>query len=323
MIAAQAAAPATTIHANLKQLSNSSTVVLHKCPRRFELDKLLPRADTGDYHTAFGHLVGTGIQERLVTGDRTKAAFKMFTSWQEELEPEDQRATKDKKTFWHGLIALDKFEQLCNQQFSNFEIAYLNDAGAAKRPAIELGFSIDCGEGFFYRGFIDAVMICRRTGNIVVIECKTTKFSQVHEAQYKHSGQALGYSLIIDAIIARLELQAKSSYQVYYPVYKSSAVAWDCIPFTKTSKKRATWIKDILLDIQYIKERAADEYFPMRGESCYDFFRPCPHFDVCEFGNSTLIGSGGSPERVEETSKYDFHFSLAEIIDAQLAAHGE
>ena len=304
------------IHPNLKQLSNSSSVTLHRCERRYELDKLMPQVQDPDHHLRFGSVVGIGVQELLTTLSLDKALWSVFLAWDAALEADEGSSEwKDKKTFWHALAAIEKFNVPMQGCFANFRLATL-----AGRPATEIGFSIDCGDGFFYRGFIDAVMIDTSSNEIVVIECKTTKFSKVHEAQYKNSGQALGYALLIDAIIKSEGLSYGSSYKVYYPVYKTGALEWEVFPFTKTSTKRALWIKDILLDINHIIERATDGYFPMRGESCYEFFRPCPHFGRCEYDNKMLFSGSPPVVREERKSKYDFHFSLAEIIEGQLAS---
>lgn len=300
-----------SIHPNLKQLSNSSLVTLHKCPRKYELDKLFKTENADDdFHLVFGSLVGTGIQEILEHGDITKAYWKLFIDKKGQLD-EDFGSIKS-KTFYHALIAVDRFVILRNTRFRDFDLAYFNG-----KPATELSFTIDCGNGFNYRGFIDAVLINRITKEIVVVECKTTSFSNIHEAVFKHSGQSIGYSVIIDTLVSLLKLEEKSSYKVFYPIYKAGKGEWEVMEFQKTHVARAQWIKNVLLDKSYIEERVADGYFPMRGESCYDFFRPCEYFDICEMSNKSLQ-LDKAKEKIESEEKYQFKFSLEELIEAQL-----
>lgn len=302
-------------HPNLGQLSHSSCVTLHRCPRKYELEKLSVRIQNwGEEDLDFGHIVGAGIQDYLITHDYKKAVFNAFLSWKGDLD--ENIDGKKKKSFWHAIHAIERFIPFADNDLSHYVLATLNG-----RPATEVGFSIDCGDGFFYRGFVDAVMIHVPTNTLVVIECKTTRNQEVHEATFKHSGQALGYSLILDAIAAQLSesgAHVGSNYKVIYPVYKTSANEWESLEFGKSKTQRALWIRSLLIDKQHIQQYAEEGYFPMHGESCYDFFRACPFFGTCELSNKYIIGNE-IQERVEKEDKYDFHFSIAELIEMQLA----
>jgi len=300
------------MHPNLKLLSNSACSTLHGCPRRFELDRMLGGDEEGDVHTNFGHVVGLGVQEMLTHGDYPRTVWEMFKQWRgDDFDPED--GIRIKKTFWWAMEAVARFQRLRNNIFGNMDIATLNG-----RPATELGFKIDCGDGFYYRGFIDAVLINRMKKQLVVLECKTTKFNKLDEAQWYHSGQALGYSLILDTVIAQEGIEETSSYEVYYPVYKSSEADWECFKFLKNHTRRALWIKNILLDKKHVIEYFNEEYFPLHGEFCYNFFKQCPHFGRCEFDNKLLFNPANVPVKEEARHKFDFHFSLEEIVEQQL-----
>lgn len=301
------------IHPNLKQLSDSSIRLLHSCNRRFELDKLSERKidEDGDFHLDFGKLVGYGVQEYFETGDLNSTYFKMYTAWENLID--DETGKEKKKTFWFALHAIDKFVGVRKGQFSNCDVATING-----RSAKELGFSIDLGDGFYYRGFVDLVLLNKMRRELLVLENKTTGFRTPHEATYENSAQALGYSLVLDQIVPLMDIPLNSSFKVYYPVYSSVAMEWNVFDFSKSHTSRALWIKNILLDKQHIMERAEEGYFPMYGESCYAFFRPCPHFGICNMSNKVLIGKD-IINRFEPEEKYDFHFNLMDIIAQQLA----
>lgn len=304
------------IHPNLKQMSHSSGTTLHGCPRKLELYKLAPQrgveSDTsGDIHLDFGKVLGAAVQDYLVYGDVNKAYMVAFMQWPKMLDDDD--GEKAKKNFWHVLYAIDKFIFVRKTVFAHYEVAYINN-----RPAIELGFSIDCGDGFFYRGFIDAVLIHKIKKKLVVLECKSTKSYRVDEASFKHSGQALGYSVTLDHLAPLLDFPVESSYEVFYPVYKTLPYEWEVLPFTKNNTQRARWIKNILIDKTSIIRFAEDGYFPMHGEHCFSFFRQCPYFGTCEMKTELLVGK--EPEvRVEKKEKYDYYFKLSDIIESQLA----
>lgn len=309
------ATPEDFVHPNLKLLSHSSSVLLHKCPRKYELYKMTPPEpdkDENDEHTDFGHIVGYGVQSFLEHGDVQRATFDMFMGWRKSLD--DDGGERSKKTFWHAIYALDKFVGIRKTVFGNHTIATFDG-----KPATELGFSIDFGDGFFYRGLLDALLFDTRNNELVVYEGKTTKFSNVHEAVFKHSAQSLGYSLVVDAIAAKLGLTVGSSYKVNYCIYKTFKFEWEVMPFQKNYTQRALWIKNTLADKDRIVKHAREQYFPMHGENCYDFFRPCKWFGVCEL--KSMIDPV-VPVKTEKLEKYQFHFSVQDLINSQLQRQG-
>jgi hypothetical protein len=305
------------IHPNLKQMSHSSNVTLHRCNRKYELYKLLPSingvSETDDRHTSFGSAVGVGIADLLTNNSINSAIFAALTTWKKLLDDDD--GERDRKTFWHAIYALNRFQGYQRSILGNYSLAVLNG-----RPATELGFTIDCGDGFYYRGFIDAVLVDNRSNELIVYENKTTKFRNIHEAVYKNSGQSLGYGLILDIVSQSMGMTLGSSFKVIYGVYKSLEMDWEFMPFMKSHTQRATWIKSLLIDKQLIAERAIDNYFPMHGESCYDFFRPCSFFGICEVSNEKMFPKGAAIKK-EKKEKYDYQFDIVSIIESQLKKH--
>lgn len=301
----------------LKLLSHSSSVLLHKCPRKFQIYRMLGKAagaDDGDHHLAFGDVVGKAIQNYLVHGDYERCTFQAFMDWTGDIFEENASADKDKKNFWHALNALDRFVDFRHTALVEYELVFIGDV-----PAIELGFSIQCADGFKYRGKLDALLRHRRTGELKVLECKTTKFRKVSEASYANSGQGLGYSLVVEAIAQMLGVDAGASFEVYYPVYKTLSYEWELFPFTKSHTDRALFIRNLLIDIAHISEFAAWGHFPMHGENCFDFFRNCEYFGMCGMKDENLL-LNVKPVK-DDSADYAFDFSLDDIIEAQLQLH--
>lgn len=311
-----------SIHPNLKQLSHSSNNTLHGCPRKFELSKLSPQFGIdhdafGDIHLDFGKVLGEAIQVLFVTDSIEAAYMTAFRAWKNMLD--DEAGAVAKKTFWHILFALDKFIFIRKTVFSKFKVAILNG-----RPATELGFSIDCGDGFAYRGYVDVVMRHIEKPVLAVFECKSTKSYNVDEAVFRNSGQALGYSVVLDAVAPLLDIPMESDFDVYYPVYKTYPLDWEVLRFKKNALQRARWIKNVLVDKKHVIEFCEDDYFPIHGEHCFSFFRQCPYLGTCEMDNKYIVGSAELiEERAEEESKYDYHFKLTDIITRQLTKLGE
>lgn len=302
----------------LKQLSYSSVLTLHSCPRKYELYKLKATEDREKVDPnslsgitfAYGHTVGLGLQLVLEGKSTAEIYLALFLHWEPDYLAED---TRNKKNFHSALVAVEKFKSLYDAGFlQDYELVY--HEGIA---AVELGFCIHCPDDFVYRGFVDAVLKHRTSGKILVLECKTTGAKSVNPATYKNSAQAIGYSIVLDYLFAEA-----SHYEVLYMVYRSSAMEWDSFRFEKSYLMRAQWIQELFLDIKTIQMYNQVGVFPMHGESCFDFYRECPEFGTCTLSTEYQIEKL-TPELeakiAAENLKYQVHVQLEDLIHTQLA----
>jgi hypothetical protein len=293
----------------IRQLSYSSLLTLHSCPRKFQLYRLRTTHRTEEdlkstITFAYGHVVGEAIQLALTGASEEEVIFKMFLGWHTDLLAVDEKL---KKSFWTSVIALQKFMQLRAQGFlKEYDLVYYNG-----RPACELSFAITFPDGFRLRGFVDAVLRNRESGEVLVLELKTTGSSTVNPATYKNSAQAIGYSIVLDHLFPDL-----SSYKVLYLVYQTKSREFTPIPFVKTFLQRALWIRELLLDIEIIKLYEAAEVYPMRGESCLNFGRECEYFNTCTLSTEYLT-KRCTPEEEDKTD-YQVTLSLEDLLDSQL-----
>ena len=300
----------------LKYMSYSFNETLYICPRRFELDKLASRR-SNNFDFAFGHAVGAGTQKMMETGgDLTASIWEAFLFW--DLELDDGSGAAKKKTFWFACAAVDSFSLLMNGPLKDWEVAVFNG-----KPAAELSFRVDLGDGFGYFGHVDSALRNKTTGSLGVFEGKTTGLTNIDEAMWKNSNQSVGYSLILDTIAEQMGLPEGNRYDVFYPVYKCGSMSWELLSFAKTYLMRADFIKSLLMDKEIISMYIAHGKFPKRGSGCYNFFRRCQHFDVCDMSNKMLLPKDGTVDRSEGVyggldEEHDFHFTLEQIIDAQI-----
>lgn len=298
----------------IKLLSYSSLLTLHNCPRKYQLYKLGGRVESvedipGSLTFAYGHAVGTGIQHLMEGMDIDQVIWSEFLSWPVDLLHDNP---KQNKSFWGAVHALKQFAAMrANGYLADYELVSYQG-----KPACELSFVIHLPDGFRYRGFVDAVLRHRITGEVVVLECKTTNSANVNPAQYKNSAQAIGYSIVLDAIFPDL-----SSYKVIYLVYQTKAEEYVQIPFDKSYYLRALWIRELMLDIETIKMYEEAEIYPMRGESCYSFFRECEYLQVCTLSTDNLT----TPQTVEEAARmeleisgFQIHVTLQDLILSQV-----
>lgn len=309
-----------TIDQRIQLLSYSSLLTLHSCPRKFQLYKLKSARASQDEIAgvtfAFGHVVGQGIQDVFEQRSYREIVLRMFAMWDaNSLYDKDE---KGNKSFSQAVQCIRKFIALRNAGFlAEYELVYVsNPSTGILEPACELGFAVSVFDGFAYRGFVDAVLRNKLTGEIVVLECKTTKSGSISPATYKNSGQALGYSVVLDSLFPGI-----SSYSVLYLVYSTTTLEFNCLPFAKSFAQRAEWIRSLVFDVEDIIRYEEIGFYPKRGESCYSFFRACEYFEVCNLSTSHLAKSiTETIEQVEVAeARYTHRFTLADIIERQVA----
>lgn len=317
---------------NGRGLSYSRLQTLHSCPRKYEIENVIgyrPKIESMTF--AYGHFVGAGIQEYLATRDLNKALlagmleFDLNNPW-EEGSPSEIRS---KKSFWHAMDIVEKFatELESNLEligaFKNLEIAKF-PYQEKEIPALELTFEIlidNDGEKWVYEGHIDAVLYNPKKNEYIILELKTTSSTKIHPAQYENSAQALGYAIVLDKIVE--SKNAKSSFSVLYLVAQSGQKTFETLKFPKSILKRSQWINSLLLDINHIEmlEHAAKEaeiIYPQNGANCYQFFKPCPYFGLCDYDNKRFKNT--IDKETESFAKQEpvmFSFTLEEIIARQ------
>lgn len=290
----------------LKLLSHSSRLLLHTCPRKYQLSKLGASGAEDDEDTkgtfGFGHLVGTGIQNILQGKDIQQVIFEGFLAWSQDLFYVDD---KRKKSFAHGVFALHKIRAL-------FQAGLLRDyelVTVAGKPACELSFRVHLPNGYKYRGYVDVVLKHKVTNEVMVLEIKTSSM-QVVANGYKNSGQAIGYSVILDTIFPGL-----SAYKVLYLVYKTKEQEYEIINYPKTLYQRALWLNELMIDCEVIELYNTRKVFPMYGENCIKFNRECNFFGLCTMNTESILP--GTPKPIQEPD-YDFEINFETLISTQL-----
>lgn len=300
--------PTTINLENLKLLSHSAIQTLRLCPRKFELDRLVKeKKEESTIHTAFGSAVGAGIQKIIETSFLNTGIWEAFKTWDIDLLESD---SKSFKSFPEAVIALHKFYYDVLPYFGDWYLAHLKDG----KPASELSFSVTLPRGYYYRGFIDGVLVNKSTGKYRVLELKTTGSKLVNEVTYANSFQGVGYSIILD----RIAEQGYSDYEVLYIVYKTYNSTFESFPFLKRAQDRMNWINDILLVVEQIEMYKRVGRFSTNGDACRSFGRTCRFFEECNYSNSSIFGDVNI---IHESSfnpdDFDFNFTIEELLMAQ------
>ena len=305
------------IDPRVKLLSHSSRSLLNKCARKYQLYRLSSEQQEGDpiktaeslVTFAYGKAVGVGVQSTLEDKTEDQILMDVFLEWDTDLLAETPR---QKKSFWLAVFATQKFMDMrFGGYLEDYELVYYDG-----KPAVELAFQITLPEGYKYRGFVDAVLRHKKTGEIVVLECKTSS-GTAQSAQYKNSGQALGYSVVLDILFPKL-----SSYSVLYFVYESVSMSYKELVFPKSLLQRALWLQELLIDTQIINLYESYGTYPMQGGSCFDFFKPCEYLGLCTLTTSRLtkpLTQAVLDKIKEDEAKYTFKLDFYDLVDAQIA----
>lgn len=305
----------STLTDRIRNLSYSGLLTLHSCPRKFQLSRLNAETHADEdldatLTFAFGSIVGLGVQMHFEGYSEDQIIWALFQQWEAELFAENE---KQKKSFWLAIAAVQQFLGMRkNGYLADWELVYVDS-----KPAVELSFAVQLPNGFRYRGFVDAVLRNRVTGEVMVLECKTSSIANLNPSQYKNSAQAVGYSVVLDDMFPDL-----SSYQVLYLVYLTKSMAWESLPFSKSYLQRALWIQELLLDCEIITLYENTGVYPMRGESCFSFYRDCEYMQTCTLSTEYLTKPLTDEEAAalaEKESQYQIVVTVEDLIRSQLA----
>ncbi|MAP95941.1 MAG: hypothetical protein CMK07_13625 [Ponticaulis sp.] len=309
------------IDPRIKLLSHSSRNLLHACPRKYELYKLKSnsvstdpeREQESEVTLNFGSVVGVGIQSVIEGKSFDRAVLDCFLEWEIDLDAATERQNK---SYYRAIYAVKKFYDLYTLgAISDYELVYYKG-----KPACELSFNIILPNGYRYRGFLDVVLRHKETGEIIVLELKTSS-GIAQPAMFQNSGQAIGYSVVLDELFPEL-----SSYSVYYLVYETRSYEYKPMHFMKSLSKRAQWLSEMLLDIEKLELYHKSDLFPMHGESCYSFGRPCEYLGICEHSNLQLTKPYTNLVEAyvkEDEGKYQFNVDFETLIERQLEKTSE
>jgi hypothetical protein len=297
-------------HSGKLRLSHSALDVYHTCERMFQLDRLLVGAPIKqDYPaTVFGTAFGTGVASYLTTQNIDKAIFDLYMAYWTVQEDDKRTEEICINMLLNAIPHLDNLLQ-------DYEVAYFIDKNGNEIPATELSFCLDINEKFYYVGYIDVVLRNKWTGKYAIMENKSTGLN-LHDLSclYQNSGQALGYSIVIDAVAG----EENADYEVLYFVGQLGSgngftPKIHTLPFPKTLSDRLNWFISLKLDVDNIENMLDINVFPMRGKSCLQYMRPCKHFGTC-----SLHGLDEYLPPLEDNIDYMFTYNLDEVISNHL-----
>lgn len=272
----------------LKLTSYSSGLLLNGCLRKYQLTKLGSNGRANDHMTQltydFGHAVGEAVVDLLCGQTKEQVLWKLFCSWPNHIFFENE---KQKKSLWHVVYAIEQF-LLAREAglLEDYELVYL-DSG---KPAAEVSFKIIFPNGFIERGYIDMILRHKYSGKYCIFDNKTSSARYLNSDQYTNSMQALGYSVVLNKIDPG---QVEVDYTVFYLVWMTFLERWEQFEFPKSEVHRAQWIQKKLWDMGTLERLLEVEgsygMWPISGENCTSFGKPCKFLHECHRQTETLI----------------------------------
>jgi hypothetical protein len=263
---------------SIDTISHSGRQLFYSCPRKFQLSKTKTYyADEKDSTKAlsFGKAFGTGLQA-LVSGKSLDEAFLLSAMDYDPAIAFDADAIATGESLAHVHEAIQSFYYGQLQGISN-------DWKVLDMPelyGVELGFAIHFPSGAWERGFIDLVLQNKTSGEVIVLEIKTSGNPQVStEAKWINSPQGIMYLLILDYLLAKRGVALNN--RVLYIEYNKKHKQYTIFPFEKTLAERV----DFLISIRYDVESRSQLPKTLRwfkSGNCISYNRQCRYFGVCD-----------------------------------------
>lgn len=284
------------------RLSDSSLSILHTCERQYQLERLLSGAEgKRDWPSSiFGKAWGAGVAHYAVTKDFDAALYKLWLGYFPKLEDNKRTEAVCANMLRAAIPHIDSL-------LEDWEVLVFQG-----KPAIELGFRLNIDENYYFVGYMDIAMRNKWTGKAGVFDAKTTALNLLDLSPiYQNSPQLVGYSIILDQIMG----EDQAEYDVgYFSGQIGSGNGFSptikLYNFNKTLQDRLQWFISLGMDINHLKEMASLNIYPMRGDSCLQYNRPCIQFGTCH-----LHSFDRQIENEEEdTNIYDFTYQLEEVI---------
>jgi hypothetical protein len=252
--------------------------------------------------TVLGKAYGAAVQSYLTFQDTDLAIYEGWKAYTPIVEDDKRSEETFIALFLSSIPNLDNI-------LGDWEVATFNN-----KPATELSFRLNIDSTFYYVGYIDAVLKNLYNGRCAVAEIKTTSLSLTDLSPvYQNSGQALGYSIALDEINGA----DLSHYNTLYIVGQLGRKAFDStihlLNFDKTLIDRLNWFIALGMDVQHLHTMLEANVFPMRGNNCLQYMRPCKHFGTC-----SLHALDIPKQEEEDLIEYDFTYTLDTLIDSHL-----
>lgn len=216
--------------------------------------------------------------------------------------------TKEKKgkvikAFYLVLAHLEKYAMTAPLESLGWSLWNLPSG----KPATQVSFKIALPGNKFYRGHIDGIMVNEFSGDFAAVEVKTSGWKDAPRAMYQNSFQGISYSFLVD-YFTRKNNPVQFNFVAEFP-----ELGQQVMDFYRSPQDKVSWIPSLAFDIQDIERYIKNNHFPMRGGSCFEFYRDCEFLGVCNLSRPTNY----IEHKEEPDAKYDYNLTLEELLNAR------
>ena len=254
------------------RLSHSTMGTIQTCPRKYFLGKLCAqeqRESTKD--TDFGTAFGVGAQ----------AYITMMAKGSYQQEAQEHALTQALLSYGWLEGGYKTFPNLVSGILA-FIAEWPTDQWILYKDYTELSFKVALSSESYYCGFIDAVLQDRYTGEIFVLELKTTGANASNLAPYYgQSPQAIGYAAILHALDIPVTL---GRLYIILQTLSKSKVAIHQLPFATSLEQVIDWAIGLQLQYEHLLQYEALDFWPKTG-NCMAYNRMCQFYGSCDYYN--------------------------------------
>lgn len=252
------------------RLSHTTIGIIQTCPRKYFLGKLCGQEQyeiTKD--TDFGSAFGIGAQTYIT----------MLARGAYQQEAQEAALTKAILSYGWNEGGYKTFPNLVNGILS-FIAEWPTDQWQLWNDATELSFRIALGERSYYCGFIDAVLQDRYTGEIFVLELKTTGLNASNLAPYYgQSPQAIGYAAVLHTLDIPVTL---GRLYIVLQTLSARTTKIHLLPFQTSMEQVIDWAIGLHLQYEALKNYEAIDFWPKTG-NCMAYNRLCQFYGSCDY----------------------------------------
>lgn len=259
-----------------------------------------------------GKSFDAGLGKYWETGSFEEAVWAAYLAWtfpngieRPSVAIHETKEKKGKviKAFYLVLAHLEKYSMTAPLESLGWSLWTLPNG----KPATQVSFRISLPGDKFYRGHIDGIMVNEFSGDFAAVEVKTSGWKDVDRAVYQNSFQGVSYSFLVDYITKRNN-PVQFNFVAEFP-----ELGQQVMDFYRSPQDKVSWIPSLAFDIQDIERYIRQNHFPMRGASCFDFYRPCEFLGVCNLSRPTNY----IEHKEEDPKDYDFNLTLEELLKAR------
>lgn len=301
-------------------MSHTISNLANYCMRKFELMFMFgnrPARESG-YAADVGTALHNGTQTYLIAladgHDHTAAEAKGFIEFLKAFPFDlEQEQKSQSRSFENAVLLLTNLFE--SPIWDEWELVQVDGHGWAVEVPFIIRHTTTPGiihapeyggdHMFVTQGKIDLIMRHKVSGKIRTLDIKTTLLDErLWEGEYKFSGQQIGYTHVLNAMLGI----DPESFEVGYVIacFSGDHPRVEYYPLEKPSEVIEDYWRTQLDTLTRIKEYIEQGWFPRRNGGCVTWSSPCNALSICSSRDHKLIKRWFEAIDSEPIETYDY-----------------